>query len=136
MSDKENIVLTQDEIDKITNLIKSGKTLKEIGETITPPKRRRRSKYDIEMAEAEARAKYSQPIIATPAPVDKVEVIVQQAPTVDVKVDILVDNKRISLGATRVLEPKQRLLDAHEQLYAEIILSMENLVSIVNESKK
>lgn len=105
----EKIRLTDDEIGQIAALIRSGKTMKQIGQALAPP----------------SISKPPKPIYL---PLPKVELI--QVPVVDVKIDYLVDNKRISLGASRPLEKGTDIIDAHMQLYGEILASMANLIEI------
>jgi len=132
---QESVVLSQEEIDKIASLIKSGKSLKEIGETLAPPVRRRRSSAEVQAErEALAAAKTVAPqSTVPPAIIQKIEI--QQRPVVDLKIDWLVDNKRYSLGATRPLPEGIDIKTAHEQLYGELLISMDNLVEITKEAK-
>lgn len=107
----EKVKLTQEEIDLLTELIKEGKTLRQIAEEIYPHK------------------------ISKQAPtISRVEL--KQIPTVEVKIDYLVDNKRISLGAGGPIREGLTLQEAHEQLYSELLNSMENIVSLSKDTTK
>lgn len=140
---QEGVVLSDEDIDKVLGLIKSGKSLKEIGETLAPPpKRRRRSPAQMAAdaaalaaatAEKPKSAVTNMPSSVPPAIIQKIEV--QQRPVVDLKIDWLVDNKRYSLGATRPLPEGMDIKTAHEQLYGELLISMDNLVEITKEAK-
>jgi hypothetical protein len=118
---EESVKITDEEISLILELIKEGKTLKQIGETLAPPVLERARRR---------RAVVAPPVpIVPPAPIiSKIEI--KQVPTVDLKIDWLVDNKRYSLGATRPLPDEMTLQQGHEQLYGELLLSMENLVNL------
>lgn len=141
---EEQVALSDEDIDKVLGLIKSGKSLKEIGETLAPPpKRRRRSPAQMAAdaaalaaatAEKPKSAVTAMPSSVPPAIIQKIEV--QQKPTVDLKIDWLVDNKRYSLGATRLLPDGMDIKTAHEQLYGELLISMDNLVEITKEAKE
>jgi len=110
----ESVILTEEEITQVTTLIKSGKTLQQIGEALAP----------------RPKLKEQKPIYL---PLPKVEIT--ETPMVEVKIDYLVDNKRISLGASRPLAKNMDLQDAHEQLYGEILASMANLLELNKETK-
>lgn len=141
---EEQVALSDEDIDKVLGLIKSGKSLKEIGETLAPPpKRRRRSPAQMAAdaaalaaatAEKPKSAVTAMPSSVPPAIIQKIEV--QQKPTVDLKIDWLVDNKRYSLGATCLLPDGMDIKTAHEQLYGELLISMDNLVEITKEAKE
>lgn len=130
---KEQVVLSDEDIDKVLGLIKSGKSLKQIGEILAPPA----IKQDAPLTEPvhTSKRKETEGTLSPvpPAIIQKIEI--RQVPVVDLKIDWLVDNKRYSLGATRPLPENMDLKAAHEQLYGELLISMDNLVELTKEAK-
>jgi len=107
--DKEEIVmLSQEEIDKLLELIRMGKTLTEIGETL------------VGKPEPVIEKKIVEKILSPPNP------------EVSVVLEYKIDDKRvIHVGIKKPLASKDKdFLKAHEETYRELLVSLNRLVDL------
>lgn len=125
MKNQENVVLKQEEIDEITDLIKSGKTIQEIGETlytkyVAPIKKQRRPRKQ--------KALPLEPMMSTGVLLETQNVIVVQA---EVEYH-LESHKKITLRASEQIfnDTNSEIAKAHQDLYIKLLYSLNNIISI------
>lgn len=127
MSDKNDVKITNEEMDELLAWIKSGKTFKQIGRLINKKIKGQPVTDDESTEPKQPRVRAARQDIDYGRLADA---IASKEPIVNLSIECTIGNdKKINLGGAEPLSGRD-FITAHEELYLRLLSSLENIIAL------